>query len=173
MKKFNNEGRGGFGANRPPRDRSNFRGGSFGSNNRGAGRFGGEKTMHQAVCAECSKVCEVPFKPSGEKPVYCSSCFSLRSDDRSGARNDSRQSFSRPAHREESSFKTNNNLEEKITEINAKLDKILDLFLVKQEKKLAVKEPAKKEVKKVDKKEVKPVVKKVTKKLSSNKKVKK
>jgi CxxC-x17-CxxC domain-containing protein len=31
--------------------------------------------MHPAVCAECGKDTEVPFLPSGERPVYCSDCF--------------------------------------------------------------------------------------------------
>ena len=26
--------------------------------------------MHQAICSECDKECEVPFKPSGDKPVF-------------------------------------------------------------------------------------------------------
>lgn len=56
---------GGFGANR---------GGGFGG--RRDGGFGGEKVMHRATCAECGSSCEVPFKPTGEKPVYCSACFS-------------------------------------------------------------------------------------------------
>ena len=29
----------------------------------------------QATCAQCSAVCEVPFKPNGKKPVYCRNCF--------------------------------------------------------------------------------------------------
>ncbi len=33
-------------------------------------------SMHRAVCADCGKDCEVPFKPTGDKPVYCSNCFS-------------------------------------------------------------------------------------------------
>jgi len=37
-------------------------------------RFG-EKQMFQAVCDECGKPCEVPFRPSGDKPVYCNQCF--------------------------------------------------------------------------------------------------
>ena len=32
-------------------------------------------TMHQAICAECGKECRVPFKPTGDKPVFCSDCF--------------------------------------------------------------------------------------------------
>jgi len=36
----------------------------------------GDKRMYQAKCANCGKDCEVPFKPTGERPVYCSDCFS-------------------------------------------------------------------------------------------------
>ncbi len=32
--------------------------------------------MHEAICSDCGKRCEVPFKPTGDKPVYCSQCFS-------------------------------------------------------------------------------------------------
>lgn len=37
-----------------------------------------ERVMHKAVCAECNKACEVPFKPSGDRPVYCKECFTAR-----------------------------------------------------------------------------------------------
>jgi CxxC-x17-CxxC domain-containing protein len=30
-----------------------------------------EKEMHKAVCADCGKECEVPFKPDPSRPVYC------------------------------------------------------------------------------------------------------
>ena len=42
------------------------------------GGFGGPKEMFKAKCAECQKECEVPFKPSGDRPVYCKECFSKR-----------------------------------------------------------------------------------------------
>lgn len=32
--------------------------------------------MQEAICSDCGKKCEVPFKPTGDKPVYCSLCFS-------------------------------------------------------------------------------------------------
>jgi len=35
----------------------------------------GPREMHDATCATCGKGCQVPFKPSGDKPVYCSDCF--------------------------------------------------------------------------------------------------
>lgn len=38
----------------------------------------GGSQMHEAICADCGKKCEVPFKPTGDKPVYCSQCFSNR-----------------------------------------------------------------------------------------------
>ena len=41
--------------------------------------FGGPKEMHKAVCAECGQECEVPFRPTSNKPVYCSDCFEKRS----------------------------------------------------------------------------------------------
>ncbi len=31
--------------------------------------------MHQATCNECHKLCEVPFRPNGKKPIYCRDCF--------------------------------------------------------------------------------------------------
>lgn len=44
------------------------------------GRNGGgfarpQKTMYPAVCAECGAETQVPFQPSGDKPVYCRQCF--------------------------------------------------------------------------------------------------
>jgi len=31
--------------------------------------------MHSVVCAACGVTTEVPFKPTGTKPVYCRECF--------------------------------------------------------------------------------------------------
>ncbi len=45
---------------------------------RSARRGGGPREMHPAVCAQCGKDTEVPFRPSGDRPVYCSDCFSKR-----------------------------------------------------------------------------------------------
>lgn len=70
------------------RDRGGFRGPSSGGrpdfkrkswgNDRGGDRE--PVTMHKAVCSECGKTCEVPFRPTGEKPVYCSDCFGGKRD---------------------------------------------------------------------------------------------
>ena len=34
-----------------------------------------ERVLHKTICADCNKECEVPFKPSGDRPVYCKECF--------------------------------------------------------------------------------------------------
>ncbi|MDP3804282.1 MAG: hypothetical protein Q8Q87_01880 [Candidatus Omnitrophota bacterium] len=37
-----------------------------------------ERVLHKTICANCRKECEVPFKPSGGRPVYCKECFAKR-----------------------------------------------------------------------------------------------
>jgi CxxC-x17-CxxC domain-containing protein len=34
------------------------------------------REMHKTVCNDCHKECEVPFKPTEGRPVYCRDCFS-------------------------------------------------------------------------------------------------
>ncbi len=36
----------------------------------------GPREMHEATCDSCGGVARVPFVPRGDKPVYCSDCFS-------------------------------------------------------------------------------------------------
>ena len=35
-----------------------------------------EREMHKVVCAGCGVETEVPFKPRGDRPVYCRPCYS-------------------------------------------------------------------------------------------------
>ena len=37
-----------------------------------------DRMMYEAICADCSKVCEVPFKPSEDRKVYCKTCWARR-----------------------------------------------------------------------------------------------
>ncbi len=69
----------------------------------------GPVEMHKAICDNCGKECEVPFRPTSGKPVYCSNCFE---NQRGGS--DSR----RPERRNQDKF----------AELNAKLDNILKLL---------------------------------------------
>ncbi len=64
-----------FRKNRPQRS---FSGGNQRSFNREP------REMHKAVCAECKQDCEVPFKPSGDKPVLCRDCFAKQREDQVG-----------------------------------------------------------------------------------------
>ncbi len=46
--------------------------------NRPSGAFNNnrqEREMFPATCASCGKETTVPFRPSGDKPVYCRECF--------------------------------------------------------------------------------------------------
>jgi CxxC-x17-CxxC domain-containing protein len=85
MGKFNRGGdRGGFGGGK-----------KFGGRDRSYDRDA-PREMHKAICAECGDECEVPFKPSGDRPVLCSNCFkNSRGEDR-GERREERRDFDRP-----------------------------------------------------------------------------
>lgn len=45
------------------------------NNSGGGGYRQRERQMYPAVCAQCGKDTEVPFQPSGDRPVYCRECF--------------------------------------------------------------------------------------------------
>ena len=45
-------------------------------NDRSGGYGQSPREMHTVVCAECGKDATVPFQPRGDRPVYCSDCFS-------------------------------------------------------------------------------------------------
>ncbi len=103
---------------RPGNDR-----GEFG----GRGRFGRGRDferserrpleMHDATCGKCGKRCQVPFRPTGSKPVFCSDCFRQNEGPGSnfGSRNQDRSSQSEASS-------------EQFSQINAKLDKILQVL---------------------------------------------
>lgn len=52
-----------------------FGGRGFGKGGFGGGRDSGRPSMHKAKCDECGSFCEVPFRPTGDRPVFCSECF--------------------------------------------------------------------------------------------------
>jgi len=31
--------------------------------------------LYHAVCDKCGRDCDIPFKPTGNKPIYCRSCY--------------------------------------------------------------------------------------------------
>ena len=51
-------------------------GGSGDGYSSGGGYGRSERTIYSAVCSECGQEARVPFQPRGDRPVYCSDCFS-------------------------------------------------------------------------------------------------
>jgi len=63
-------------------------GGGYSSGGGGGGYGRAERTMTDVVCASCGRETQVPFVPRGDKPVYCSDCFSQQGGgSRGGGRN--------------------------------------------------------------------------------------
>ncbi|MBR9699859.1 hypothetical protein GOV09_05360 [Candidatus Woesearchaeota archaeon] len=62
-----------------------------------------ELEFTKVMCASCGGKCEVPFKPTGNKPVYCSDCF----------KKEDKRSSSKPSNKD-------------FDVINEKLDKIME-----------------------------------------------
>jgi CxxC-x17-CxxC domain-containing protein len=53
-----------------------YSGGGYSSGgNSGGGYSSGPREMFSATCSSCGREAQVPFRPSGAKPVYCSDCF--------------------------------------------------------------------------------------------------
>lgn len=121
-------------------DRGGNRGGGFRGGNGGGGRpsFGGnrggdrrEVTMHKAVCDECHKSCEVPFRPSSDKPIYCNECFGDKRGNEAprrefndrGPRKDfgGKPSFSKPTP-----APVSDDLKKQLSEMNNKLDRLVN-----------------------------------------------
>ena len=59
--------------------RGDYGGGGGGGMGGGRGGYSsGPREMFTATCSGCGREAQVPFRPSGAKPVYCSECFSAR-----------------------------------------------------------------------------------------------
>ena len=42
----------------------------------GYGRYDDKpREMHDIKCSECGQDAQVPFKPDGERPVFCRDCY--------------------------------------------------------------------------------------------------
>lgn len=145
--------RGGFG-------RGGGRGGFSGRGRSSFGEDRGRRETFQTVCSDCGKNCQVPFKPTNGKPVYCSECFEKVNGGREDSRRPARSDF-RP---QAPAFDQNR---AQLEAMNIKLDKILSIIspsLVEEKVKTPSIAPA--QVKEVKSEKVK----KVTKKAASKKK---
>lgn len=115
---------------------SKFSGSKFGGNSKKpfstGGRFGNrggdrQTAMHKAICTECGNSCEVPFRPSGEKPVYCKNCFGSMSGgnmggDRFPRKNDAPQTRVWPPAEKN---KVNDAVVKQLEEVNGKLERLI------------------------------------------------
>ncbi len=77
--------------------------------------------MFKTTCSNCGKECEVPFRPTTGKPVYCSECFEKMGGRRSDSGRPERSDFRAPAP----SFDQN---KAQFDALNAKIDRILGLL---------------------------------------------
>ncbi len=53
----------------------------------------GERPMFDATCSDCGNETQVPFQPSGDRPVYCNDCFRKNRPQRSNEGGGDRQMF--------------------------------------------------------------------------------
>lgn len=126
MGKFNRGGGNSFGGGH------GGHGGGFAARG-GAGGFrkpwdkGGDRgpvTMHDVICSDCQKNCQVPFRPSNDKPVYCKDCFAKHGgpDRANSGPMPRRDSFA--GNRPTDNF-AQNDIKTQLSMINIKLDKLL------------------------------------------------
>jgi len=138
------------------------------------GRDRGPVTMHQAVCDQCGNPCEVPFRPTEGKPVYCNVCFGDKKktgNDRGGDRFpqenfNSHKTSSRTDFGNNASKGNNDELKKQLEVLNAKMDRLIKAIEgPKNVKSLAIEEKrAVKAIKAVPAVKAKKSAKKISKK---------
>jgi CxxC-x17-CxxC domain-containing protein len=138
--------------------------------------------LFAAVCSDCGKGCEVPFRPSADKPVYCSACFGKK---KHAGEKEARDAGRTPEFKKEDtkvreakpvridSDEKFGVLAKQLVSLESKVNMILELLATKEVEKPAVAASASKKkpvAKAVAKKVVaKPVAKKMQKKVVKKK----
>ena len=163
-----------------------FRKGGFGGGSRppfrGGGRGDRPTEMHDAVCNSCGKDCQVPFRPTGDKPVFCRDCFSKQGGGRELGRQAGERGSTGATHsmaptmsqRSNDNSANTGELKRQIEQVSNKLDKLMSIVQgmnKPQTQKMAevqVSAPSKQENKKVAK-VIKKVATKAVKKVVANK----
>ncbi|NTU47005.1 hypothetical protein HGA88_05250 [Candidatus Roizmanbacteria bacterium] len=111
-------------------NRGNGRSRSFGDKREFNNSSSNRTTFYKATCGKCRKDCEVPFRPSGERPVLCRDCFQKNGGPEERRTNE--RNFSRPSYnsRTPSENKSNENAQykEQLTAIHNKLDRIIQIL---------------------------------------------
>src|SRR3989338_8264812 len=88
------------------------------------------RSMYKSVCANCGKSCEVPFKPSGDRPVYCRDCFRERSEGGGGApkQGGASATSSSPRPSSQGAPRPSDGLSAQVSAMSTKLDRLLALM---------------------------------------------
>jgi len=92
--------------------------------------------LHRTTCVECSKSCEVPFRPMNGKPVYCKECFDKRGGgagaDRGGDRFSGGDRFPKrdfsshsPAKPQFESNRGGDDMKKQLEAVNSKLERLI------------------------------------------------
>lgn len=99
-----------------------------------------EVKLYKATCSDCGSSCQVPFRPSGDKPVLCRECFAGKRgvDSTSGKPNNWNKSFTTDRPETKAVSVDNSAIAKSIEEINNKLD-ILISIVDKMEKERDIK----------------------------------
>jgi len=90
----------------------------------------GRSQMFEAVCANCGKKCEVPFRPNGQRPVYCRDCFGKQG--RAPSSNFPKKDFGAqapfhvPAPQEMSDGRIIDDIKRQLDAMSMKLDQLLN-----------------------------------------------
>jgi len=86
------------------------------------------KRLHPATCSVCGADCQVPFVPSGDRPVYCRDCFHKQEGGSGGRGAFGREDRAprRPAPFRRPEAAGTGNLDRELEQINRKLDRILE-----------------------------------------------
>jgi CxxC-x17-CxxC domain-containing protein len=108
---------------------SDSRGSENRSDSRSFDRPREDRQMFDAVCSNCGDKCQIPFRPSQGRDVFCSRCFDMQSG--SESHRPERRSFDRPTqNRDDNRGRTNDapNYKAQFEALNAKMDKILSLL---------------------------------------------
>jgi len=111
----------------------------------GSGRDRERPQMHEATCSACGKRCEVPFRPTGQKPVYCNECFRGHEKRDSG--------FKRPSFRKDSfqGKREGGFGKEEFNRLMTKLDTIISILSAKEGTGESAKKTKKNDAKKIKK----------------------
>lgn len=163
MGHFKKNNNGGFGGG----NRGGFRQGGFKKKEWGGGRNDNRETvMHQTRCSDCGNSCEVPFKPTNGKPVFCKECFGDKDQNDNSFRSPRRDFGAKPQFKRDFGERNQRNnshehhghddLKKEINSLSVKMDRLIQSIenLNRDRTREMISETSEEKVKEVKKKKV-------------------